>query len=67
MKQIFTTEQYIKQLLEIIDNLKKITQIEKTTCYIKPLSRKIDLHFYIYVPPIKDHLLYKTTFCGPIG
>ncbi len=25
-----------------------------------------DLHFYIFVHPIKDHLSYKTTFCWPM-
>ncbi len=27
----------------------------------------MDQHFYIFVPPIKDHHLYKTTFYGPVG
>ncbi len=39
----------------------------ETTCHIRPFSRNIDLHFYIYVLPIKDHLSYKTTFSGPWG
>ncbi len=26
-----------------------------------------ELHFYIFVPLIKDHMSYKTTFCGPMG
>ncbi len=25
------------------------------------------LHFYTYIPPMKDHHSYKTTFCGPMG
>ncbi len=26
-----------------------------------------DLHFYPFVPVMKDHLPHKTTFCGPVG
>ncbi len=27
----------------------------------------IVLHFYTFVPVMKDHLSHKTTFCGPMG
>ncbi len=30
-------------------------------------SRNLDLHFYTFIPLRKDHLSYKTTFCGPMG
>ncbi len=38
----------------------------------RPLIRdyfcsNLALHFYTFVPLIKDHLSYKTTFCGPMG
>ncbi len=25
------------------------------------------LHFYTFVPPMRDHQSYKTTLCGPVG
>ncbi len=30
-------------------------------------SNNMALHFYTLVPPMKDHLSYKTTFCGHVG
>ena len=30
-------------------------------------SRNVVIHFYTFIPPMKDHLSYKTTFCGPMG
>ncbi len=30
-------------------------------------SWNLDQHFYTFVAQMKDHLSYKTTFCGPMG
>ncbi len=30
------------------------------------ISSNMALHFYTFVPQMKDHLSYKTTFCGPL-
>ncbi len=29
-------------------------------------NNNMALHFYTFIPPMKDHLSYKTTFCGPV-
>ncbi len=47
-------------------------QWETTAMRDQPLMRdyfcnNMVLHFYIFVPQMKDHLSYKTTFCGPVG
>ncbi len=46
----------------------KITAMRDHLSYKSPLkSRIMDIHFYKFVPVIKDHLSYKTTFYGPAG
>ncbi len=30
-------------------------------------SVNLGLHVYTFIPMMKDHLSYKTTFCGPMG
>ncbi len=32
----------------------------------RPLCSDMALHFYTFLPLMKDHLSYKTTFCGPV-
>ncbi len=29
-------------------------------------STNLGLHFYTFIPPMIDHLSYKTPFCGPV-
>ncbi len=45
---------------------------ETTVKRQQPLMRdhfcsNISLHFHAFLPPIIDHVSYKTTFCGPVG